>query len=239
MLVRGTNRRALIAGLGSAVAAWPVLALGQQPDRSKRIGVLMDTDENDPFAQARLTKLRERLKELGWTEGQNFRLDIRWGSGSTAQFLRLAAELVSLAPDVLVAPTTSTVAALQRATPTIPIVFTGVIDPVGAGIVESLAHPGGNATGFIGFEYTIGAKWLELLKEIAPHVTRVAVLRDPSIAAGIGQFAAIQATGETAINLSVIPSQDAGKIEQGIAAFARSPSGGAHRDRKPLRSKPS
>jgi putative tryptophan/tyrosine transport system substrate-binding protein len=168
----------------------------------------------------------EKLKELGWAEGRNLRLDVRWGPDDPNRYPRQAAELVAMAPDVLVAPTSFTVAALQRATQSVPIVFMGVIDPVGADFVSSLAKPGGNTTGFIAFEYTIGGKWLELLKEIAPHVTRAAVLRDASNASGVGQFAAIQAAGIAGIDLSVIALKDAERLERTIAAFASGPNGG-------------
>src|SRR6478672_643783 len=219
------RRRAFIAALGGA-AAWPLVARAQQTDRVRRIGVLMHVTENDPDGQARLTAFVERLKELGWAEGSNLRLDIRWGPNDPDRYPRQAAELAALAPDVLVAPTSFTLAALQRATRSIPIVFMGVVDPVGAGFVSSLAKPGRNTTGFIAFEYTIGAKWLGLLKEIAPHITRVAVLRDALNASGIGQFAAIQAAGTTGIDLSVIAMQNAEELEQGIAAFASDGNGG-------------
>ena len=192
----------------------------------RRIGVLMHVSESDPDGQARLTAFVESLKELGWAEGRNLHLEVRWGTNDPNRYPRQAAELVAMAPDALVAPTSFTLAPLQRATRSVPIVFMGVIDPVGAGIVNSLARPGGNTTGFVAFEYTIGAKWLELLKDIAPHVTRAAVLRDPSIASGIGQFAAIQTAGAVGIDLSVIAMQDAGETEQAIAAFASDPNGG-------------
>jgi putative ABC transport system substrate-binding protein len=186
----------------------------------------MHVTESDPDGQARLAVLVQGLKELHWGVGHNLRFDIRWGRDDPDRYPRQAAELVAMAPDVLVAPTSYTVAALQRATRSIPIVFVGVIDPVGAGFVSSLAKPGGNTTGFLAFEYTIGAKWLELLKDIAPHVSRAAVLRDPAIASGIGQFAAIQAAGTVGVDLSVINSQDAAEIERDLAAFASAPNGG-------------
>jgi len=220
------NRRSFISLLGGVAAAWPLAARAQQPDRIRRIGVLMHVTESDPDGQARLTSFVESLKELGWAEGSNLRLDVRWGPNDPDRYPRQAAELVAMAPDALVAPTSFTLAPLQRATRSVPIVFMGVVDPVGAGIVTSLARPGGNTTGFVAFEYTIGAKWLELLKEIAPHVTRAAVLRDPSIASGIGQFAAIQAAGAVGIDLSVIAMQNAGETERAIAAFASAPNGG-------------
>jgi putative ABC transport system substrate-binding protein len=219
------NRRAFMTGLGSA-AAWPLLVRAQQSARARRIGVLMHVTEHDADGQARLNAFVERLKELGWIEGRNLRLDIRWGPDDPSRYPRQAAELVAAAPDVLVAPTSFTVAALQRATRSIPIVFMGVIDPVGADFVSSLAKPGGNTTGFIAFEYTIGAKWLELLKEIAPDVTRAAVLRDAANASGVGQFAAIQAAGIAGIDLSVIALKNAEELERAIAAFADGSNGG-------------
>jgi putative tryptophan/tyrosine transport system substrate-binding protein len=220
------RRREFITLLGGAAAAWPLVARAQSGERMRRIGVLMHVTENDPDGQARLAAFVKRLQELGWAEGRNLRLDIRWGPDDPNRYPRQAAELVATAPDVLVAPTSFTVAALLRATRSVPIVFMGVIDPVGAGFVSSLAKPGGNATGFVAFEYTIGAKWLELLKEIAPHVTRVAVLRDASNASGVGQFAAIQAAGTTGIDLSVIALQDVEEVDRAVAAFASAPSGG-------------
>jgi putative ABC transport system substrate-binding protein len=211
--------------LGGA-AAWTIAAPAQQTDRVRIIGVLMHVTENDRDGQARLAAFLERLKELGWVEGRNLRFEIRWGLDDPDRYPRQAAELVAMAPDILVAPTSFTLAALRRATRSVPIVFVGVIDPIGAGFVSSLAKPGGNITGFIAFEYTIAAKWLELLKEIAPHVTRAAVLRDPSNASGIGQFAAIQAAGALGIDLSVIDLEHPGAIEPAIAAFASVPKGG-------------
>jgi putative tryptophan/tyrosine transport system substrate-binding protein len=220
------RRREFITLVAGAVT-WPYVAARAQ-ERPRRIGVLMHVTETDPEGQARLKTFVEGLKELGWAEGRNLRFDLRWGIDDPRRYPGQAAELVAMAPDLLVAPTSFTLAALQRATRSapIPIVFIGVIDPIGAGFVSSLAKPGGNTTGFLAFEYTIGTKWLELLKEIAPHVTRVAVLRDPSIASGIGQFAAIQAAGTAGIDLSVINLQDAAELERAIAAFASSPNGG-------------
>jgi putative ABC transport system substrate-binding protein len=220
------KRREFITLLGGAALAWPLSARAQQDGRVRRIGVLMHVTETDPAGQARLTAFVDGLKELGWAEGRNLRLDIRWGPDDPGRYPRHAAELVALAPDVLVAPTSFTLAALQRLTRTTPIVFVGVIDPVGAGFVNSMARPSGNTTGFIAFEYTIGGKWLELLREIAPHLTRAAVLRDTANASGIGQFAAIQAAGTVGIDLSVITTQNAADIERDIAAFASTPNGG-------------
>jgi putative ABC transport system substrate-binding protein len=215
------RRRDFIKLLSGAAAAWPLAGRAQQPDRMRRVGVLMQVAERDPEAQAGLIAFMQGLKELGWTDDRNVRLDIRWGAGDRERYRRYARELVALSPDAILARTSSVVAALQEATRTVPIVFVGVIDPVGAGLVDSLARPGGNTTGFTAFEYAIGAKWLELLKEIAPSVTRAAVLRDPTIAAGIGQFAAIQAVGPNGIELSVINLHDADAIEPAVAAFAR------------------
>ena len=219
------RRREFIAALG-AVAAWPMMTNAQQIDRIRRIGVLMHVTENDPDGQARLSVFVERLKELGWAEGTNLRLDVRWGPDDPDRYPRQASELVALGPDILVALTSFTVAALLRATRTIPIVFMGVIDPVGAGFVSSLGKPGGNITGFVAFEYTIGGKWLELLKEIAPQVTRAAVLRDAANASGIGQFAAIQAAGIAGIDLSVIALKNAEGLDRALATFASTPNGG-------------
>jgi putative tryptophan/tyrosine transport system substrate-binding protein len=221
------KRREFITLLTGAAAAWPLAARAQQPDRMRRIGVLINVAESDPVGKARLSAFVQRLKELGWTEGHNVRLDIRWGAGDHEAYRRYATELVALVPDVIVAVTSPIVAALQRATRTVPIVFAGVIDPVGGGFVNSLARPGGNSTGFALFEYTISVKWLELLKEIAPRLRRAAVLRDdPATAAAIGQFAAIQAAGPIGIELSVIGLNDARAIEKAVAAFARDSNGG-------------
>ena len=206
-------------------AVWPVVARAQSPERVRRVGVLMHVTENDPDGQARLSGFLDGLKSLGWVEGRDVQFDIRWGPNDPNRYARQAAELVEKVPEILIAPTSFTLAALQRATQSVPIVFMGVIDPVGAGFVSSLAKPGGNTTGFVAFEYTIGAKWLELLKEIAPHVTRAAVLRDQANASGIGQFAAIEAAGAVGIDLSVIALQDAGRVEQAVAAFAKEPNG--------------
>jgi putative ABC transport system substrate-binding protein len=219
------KRREFITLLGGA-ATWPITARAQQGERMRRIAVLLSTGEGDPQRQAQLAAFVQRLMELGWTDGRNARLDIRWSAGDADVARKYATELVALAPDVALTDTSYSVATLQQATRTVPIVFAGVIDPVGAGFVESMARPGGNSTGFIAFEYAIGAKWLESLKEIAPQVTRAAVLRDSTIAAGIGQFAAIQATAPIGIELSAIGLHDAGAIEPAVAAFARVPNGG-------------
>jgi len=219
------RRREFIGILGSAVA-WPSAARAQELERTRRIGVLMHVTESDPDGRARLTALIEALKVLGWVEGRNVRFDVRWGADDPDRYLRQSAELIAMAPDVLVAPTSFTLAPLLRATRSVPIVFIGVIDQVGGGFVSSLGKPGGNATGFVAFEYAIAAKWLELLKEIAPQVTRAAVLRDPSTASGIGQFAAIQAAGAVGIDLSVINLRDVAGVEEAIKTFASVPNGG-------------
>jgi putative ABC transport system substrate-binding protein len=218
------KRRAFIAALGGA-AAWPVVARAQ-PERMPRIGVLMASAADDSESQARIAAFLQGLGQLGWADGRNVRIDTRW---VTADDIRKhAAELAVLAPDVLVAATgTATLAPLLQATHTVPIVFVQVIDPVGAGFVASLARPGGNATGFTIFEYGMSGKWLELLKEIAPRVTRAAVLRDPAIASGIGQFAAVQAVAPSlGVELSPVDVHDAGEIERAVTAFARSSNGG-------------
>src|SRR4029077_19714517 len=222
------NRRELIALLGSTAAAWPLGVRAQQPERVRRIGVLMAAAVDDPEFQARIGAFQQALALLGWTDGRNARIDTRWATTNADDIRRYAAELASLAPDVILAATgTTTVAPLLQATRTVPIVFVLVIDPVGAGFVESLARPGGNATGFLMFEYGLSGKWLELLRQIAPGVTRVAVLRDPTIASGIGQFGAIQSAAPS-LGLEATPFnvRDAGEIERDIAAFARSANGG-------------
>jgi putative tryptophan/tyrosine transport system substrate-binding protein len=220
------RRRDLMTLAGGALAAWSLTARAQQSERTRRIGVLMHVAENDRDGQARFTMLVEALKDLGWVEGRNLRFDVRWGPDDSDRYARQAADLIAMAPDVLVAPTSFTLAPLLKATRSVPIVFIGVIDPVGGGFVSSLGKPGGNATGFVAFEYTIAAKWLELLKEIAPRVTRAAVLRDPSTASGIGQFAAIQAAGAVGIDLSVINLHDVAAVEEAIKVFASNPNGG-------------
>jgi putative tryptophan/tyrosine transport system substrate-binding protein len=221
------RRRDFIKVIAGSTALWPIAAGAQQADRTRRIGVLMSVAESDPEGQASVTAFVQRLKELGWAKDRNVRLDIRWGAGDRERYPQHARELAALSPDVLIGMTSSVLAALQAATSVVPIVFVAVIDPVGAGLIDSMARPGGNTTGFIAFEYAIAAKWLDLLKEIAPSVTRAAVLRDPTFAAGIGQFAAIQAVGPIGMELSVISMRDdANAIERGVAAFARYPNGG-------------
>jgi len=220
------GRRELLVALGGAAVAWPLAARAQQAERMRRFGVLMNRVADDPEAQARLKALVQGLQQLGWVEGRNVRMDVRWTAGIADHVYRHTAELVALMPDVILADGAVGVSALQGATRSVPIIFVAVPDPVGAGFVKSLARPGGNTTGFTAFEYAIAAKWLELLKEIAPSLTRAAVLRDPTIAAGIGQFAAIQAVGPIAMELSVIDLRDADAIEQDVAEFARGSNGG-------------
>jgi putative tryptophan/tyrosine transport system substrate-binding protein len=220
------QRREFITLLGSAAALGPLAARAQQSTR--RVGVLMSQDENDPEGKARVQAFVDGLQHFGWTDGRNVRIDIRWTAGNATDPGKYAAELVALAPDVIFASASVNVAALQRITRSVPIVFALVIDPVGAGFVESLARPGGNTTGFSAFEYSLSGKWLELLKELAPNLTRAAVLRDPSLAAGIGQFAAIQALAPPSlgVELSPIDSRDRSEIERAVTAFARQPNGG-------------
>jgi putative tryptophan/tyrosine transport system substrate-binding protein len=220
------NRRAFIAA-AAATALSPLMVRAQQSEPIRRVGGLLSGGESAAEEQAHLAAFVARLKELGWSEGRNLHLDIRWGAGEDERIRRYPAELVALAPDVIVTDTTQTITVLQRAARIIPIVFAGVIDPVGGGFVESLARPGGNATGFSTFEYAIAAKWLELLKEIAPRLTRVAVLRDPTVSSGIGQFAAIQAVAPLGMELSVISThQELDDIERAVAAFAQRANGG-------------
>jgi putative tryptophan/tyrosine transport system substrate-binding protein len=219
------KRRAFITLLGGA-AAWPLAARAQQ-ERVRRIGVLMPNAADDPEYQARMTAFLQELAQLGWIDGRNARIDTRWGVADADRIRKYAAELVALAPDVIVANSSAALASLLQATRTVPIVFTAVADPVGAGYVDSLARPGGNATGFIVYEYSIAAKWLELLKEIAPHVTRAAVLRDSAIAAGPGQFGVIQAAAPSlGVDLRVADVRDAREIERALTAFAQGSNGG-------------
>jgi putative ABC transport system substrate-binding protein len=221
------RRREFITLLGGAAAVWPLAARAQQSDRVRRIGVLMPSAADDPEYQARMTAFLQGLAQFGWLDGRNLRIDTRWAVADADRIRKYAAELVALAPDVILAPGSATTGPLLQATRTIPIVFATIPDPVGAGFVESLARPGGNATGFIAFEYGLGAKWLELLKQIAPGVTRVAVLRDPAVAAGIGQFGAIQSVAPSfGVELSPVSVRDATEIERGVTAFARGSNGG-------------
>jgi putative ABC transport system substrate-binding protein len=222
------KRREFITLLGSGAAAtWPLASRAQQPERMRRIGVLTGLAEDDPDWRANIAAFLQRLQQLGWSEGRNVQVDTRWSVGNADDARKYAAELVTLAPDVMLAAGGASVGPLLQASRTVPIVFANVPDPVGSGFVESLARPGGNATGFIQFEYSLSGKWLELLKEIAPGVTRAAVLLDPAIAAGIGQFAIIQSVAPSlGVEVRTVNVSDPPEIERAVAAFARSSNGG-------------
>jgi len=221
------RRREFIALFGGAALAWPVEAWAQQPERMRRIGVLMNLRPDEPEGLARLAAFEHALQSLGWNERGNFCTDVRWAWDDVDRYRRCAEELVELKPDVILASASPSVAALQRITRSVPIVFANVVDPVGAGYATSLVRPGGNTTGFTAFEYSIAGKWLELLKEIAPRVERIAVICDPSIASGIGQFAAIQSMASSSVlELKVIDPRDAGEMERAFGSFAREPNGG-------------
>jgi putative ABC transport system substrate-binding protein len=219
------QRREFIMLMGGAAAAWPLAARAQQ--RARRIGALYSLTEDDPESVARRAAFEQAIKELGWTSGGNLRIDYRWSGNDPELIRKFVAELVALAPDVIVASGSVVVPPMVRATRDIPIVFLQVIDPVGSGLIASMAHPGGNVTGFTQFEYSLAGKWLELLKEIAPNVSRVAVLRDATRGPGIGQFAVIQAMAPPhRVELSPINAGDPAEMERGIAAFARIPDAG-------------
>src|SRR5215475_817305 len=221
------ERRKFLAALGGVAAAWPLAARAQQGERVRRVGVLMNLTADDPEASDRVTAFAQGLQQLGWTAGHNVRIDYRWGAVDADRSRRYAAELVALAPDVILASGVPVVTALLQATRTVPIVFAQVVDPVGSGLVASLARPGGNATGFTVFEYGMSGKWVELLKEIAPGVKRVAVLRDAGSSSGIGQLGAIQSAASSfGMELSLVGMSDAGEIEHAVTAFARAANGG-------------
>ena len=222
------RRRQFIRLLGGAVAAWPLGVHGQQqPERVRRVGVLMALAATDAEGQARLAAFLQGLQEYGWAVGRNMQIDIRWAAGNADDIRKYAAELVALAPDVILVSGGTAVGPLLQVTRTVPVVFTQTADPVGSGLVASLARPGGNATGFTGFEYSMGAKWLELLKEIAPRVTRAAVLRDPASPQGLGQLGAIHTAAPSAgIDVGPVNVRDADEIERDITAFARGSNGG-------------
>jgi putative tryptophan/tyrosine transport system substrate-binding protein len=221
------GRRKFLATLGGAAVAWPLAARAQQGERVRHIGVLVPGAADDPVWQARVGAFLQALALLGWTIGRNLRIDTRWATHDAAEIRRHAAELAALAPDVMLAGGTSSVGPLLQATRSVPIVFTMTNDPVGAGFVDSLARPGGNATGFMNWEFSIGGKWLELLKEIAPGVARVAVLRDASQGLAVSMFAAIHAVAPS-LRVEVIPvnMRETGEIQRSIETFARSPNGG-------------
>ena len=221
------KRREFISLLGGAAAAWPLAARAQSSERVRRIGALMYLAADDPESPARVAAFARGLQEFGWIEGRNIQIEYRWGGGDMDRVRRYAAELVALAPDVILVSSGSALAALQNATRTVPIVFVNVTDPVGAGYVASLSRPGANTTGFTLFEYSLSAKWLELLKEIAPGVTRAAVLRDTTVGSGVGQYAIIQAMAPSfGVELRPIDLRNPGEIERGVVAFAREPNGG-------------
>jgi ABC-type uncharacterized transport system substrate-binding protein len=221
------KRREFITLIGGAAVAWPLVASAQQPDRMRHIGVLMSLAADDPEGQARIAAFLQGLAQLGWTDGRNVRIDLRWGAGNADDIRKYAAELIALAPEVILASGGSVVGPLLQVTRTVPVVFALTPDPVGAGFVASLARPGGNATGFTQVEYGMSAKYLELLKEIAPGVTRAAVLRDPAIPQGIGQFAVILSVAPSLrVEVSPVEIRDAGEIERAVTPFARSSNGG-------------
>jgi putative ABC transport system substrate-binding protein len=222
----GMRRRDFVALLGGA-AAWPLAARAQQPEQMRRIGVLTNLVADDPEAQARVGAFLQGLQELGWAVGRNMRIEYRWGAGDADRTRGYAAELVALAPDVILTSGASALAPLLQATRSVPVVFAQVPDPVGAGFVNSLARPGGNTTGFITYEYGLSGKWLELLTQIAPSVTRAAVIRDPAVSAGTGQWGAIQAVAPSVrVLVSPVNVRDAGEIERDVAAFAHGSNSG-------------
>jgi putative ABC transport system substrate-binding protein len=222
------RRREFITLLGGAAAAWPIAARAQPPERMRRIGVLQGgSDRDDPRSQPNMAAFLQALQQLGWTDGRNVKIDYRWPAGDADKARKYAAELVALAPDVILTVSSVSLTPLLQATRTVPIVFLAIVDPVGSGFVNSLSRPGGNATGFMLFDYDLSAKWLELLKEIAPGVTRAAVLRDSALATGIGQFAVIQSVSRSVgVEVSPLNLRDAGDIEPALTAFARSGNSG-------------
>ena len=226
-MIAKMKRREFITLIGGAAASWPLAARAQQGERMRRIGVLMSSAADDPEAPTRVTAIAQGLQELGWTVGRNLSIDYRWGAGDIELFRKYAAELVALKPDVILATAGSIVGAVQQVSRTVPIVFVTTIDPVGGGWVESLARPGGNATGFTSYEFSMSGKRLELLKEIAPLIRRVAVIRDPRVPAGSGGFAAIQtAAPGLGVEATPIGVRDADEIERGVSSFARGENGG-------------
>jgi putative tryptophan/tyrosine transport system substrate-binding protein len=216
------KRREFITLLGGAAVAWPLAARAQQPEPMRRVGVLVNRGADDAEGQTFVEAFQQAMQQLGWSDGRNVRIDVRWGANDIDRDRKYAAELVALAPDVILASGTLSAAALQNVTHTLPIVFAQIADPVGAGLVDTLAWPGGNTTGFMNFEYSLSGKWLELLKEIVPSLRRAAVLRDSGTPAGIGQFSAIQGAAQAlSVEVSPVSIHDAGEIERAVAAFAR------------------
>ena len=221
------RRREFVTLIGGA-ALWPLTAQGQQPERMRRIGVLPGGgDTDDPRSQPNISAFLQALQQLGWADGRNVKIDYRWPAGDADKARKYAAELVALAPEVIVTISSTNMTALLQTTRTVPIVFVAVADPVGAGYVDSLSRPGGNATGFLLFDYSLSTKWLELLKDVAPGVKRAAVLRDPTISSGPAQFGVIQAAAPSLrVEVSPVNVHDASEIERGVTAFARSGNGG-------------
>jgi putative tryptophan/tyrosine transport system substrate-binding protein len=220
------QRRGFIAFLGGATIAWPLAARAQQSEPMRRIGILVSSAEDDE-GKPRIAAFQDALQPFGWIAGRNVQIDIRWGGGDAQTIRKYAAELVALAPDIILANGSATVGPLLQATRSVPIVFAYVPDPVGAGFVDSLSRPGGNATGFTPFEYSTSGKWLELLKEIAPSVTRVAVIRDAAISTGLGQFVAIQAAAPSlGVEVSAVNVREPNEIERAVTAFAQTSNGG-------------
>ena len=221
------QRRHFITLLGGTIMVWPLTAHAQQAERVRRIGVFSPFAADDPEAQARNAVFEQSLRQLGWTVGQNLQIELRVGANNAEHMRKQAAELAALAPDVLLVVGTSAAVLLLQATQTIPVVFVNLADPVGAGLVQSLARPGGNATGFTSFEYSLSGKWIELLKQIAPHITRVAVLRDPTSVGAVGQFSAIQTVAQSlGVELTPLGVGNTDEIERGLAVFARAGNGG-------------
>ena len=219
------RRREFLEVLGSAAAAGPFAARAQE--RVRRVGMLMNLSADDPQSQTRLVAFAQGLQQLGWTEGRNLQIEARWAAGGADRIRAYATELVALAPDVILASTGPTAQALQQATRMVPVVFATATDPVAVGLVESLAQPGGNITGFAQFEFNLSGKLVELLKEVVPHLARAAVLRDPTTAAGLGQLGAIQnAASSLGLELNLVDVRDRDGIQRAVSAFARGPNGG-------------
>jgi putative ABC transport system substrate-binding protein len=223
----GIGRRQFISAIGGAAVAWPLAARAQQPRQMRRIGVLLNLSSDDPQAQKGVAAFLEALQSMGWTDGRNAQIDIRWGSNDLDDQRKYATELVALAPEIILASGTASVTAIQHVTRALPIVFVRVADPVAAGFVDTLARPGRNVTGFMLFEYSLGGKWLELLRQIAPGVARAAVIRDPANPSGLGEFSAIQSVASSfGVELRSVDVRDASEIEGALAAFSRAPNGG-------------